>query len=360
MRRDAPALQHVLLSPQLAASLEAASLAIGRLDARVCATSVVKPWQLRAAWTGYARALQLQGHEIDEVDVFSWGCGVRVPGRVTGDTLADPFADFNPWRAQLALPVGRHWREDLPFEPLADEVFGRAPLLVRALEITRQHAGADLGISAWLALPLLLQRLGATQTPLPCLVVGTGAFRNRSGDPAVVLRQLLRALCDAADAGLASLTSIEADRRRAIHAIRGERRSGSLTELAALSLTAPVLSPQSVGKALGLSLSGAGKLLTRAAQLQLLREVTNRGSWRLYLTPDLAVTLGFMAAPRGRPRAEPPALPHDRDVAAIVDSFDAEMENFVRRFPNLTSTASMGNNDRHPSNGLQSRVSTSD
>ncbi|MCZ4343956.1 hypothetical protein O4H52_20300, partial [Sphingomonadaceae bacterium G21617-S1] len=61
----------------MASALESAAAAIARLDARVSASSVASAWSLRAAWSGYATALQLQGVEIDEAEVFAWGTGVN-------------------------------------------------------------------------------------------------------------------------------------------------------------------------------------------------------------------------------------------------------------------------------------------
>lgn len=338
MKHPAPALTSLPWTSELAALLEAASLAIGRLDARVCASSMAEAWQLRAAWTGYARALQLQSIEIDEIDVYSWGCGHNLPNRARRSSVADDFAGFEPWRSALAAH-GRHWREDLPFTPDLPEGFEKAPALLRALEITAQSARATGTVQPWLALPMLLQRLGVTQTPLPCLVGGDKGFRLSTRANEAVVRRLLKALIAAAGVSLTRLDAMEADRRRAIAAIAAERRAGLLPRVLALSQQTPLLAPQRVASRLRISLSGAGKLLARAAALGLLIEVSGRGSWRLYLVLDLAVTFGFANPTRGRPRSDPPALPHDRAIADILEAFDAEMIAFTRQYPTLGSTA---------------------
>lgn len=70
-------------------ALASCSAAIARLDARISVRSVGSAWSLRAAWTGFAQALRLQSVEIDEIDVFSWGCGLNIPGRAIRATHLD-------------------------------------------------------------------------------------------------------------------------------------------------------------------------------------------------------------------------------------------------------------------------------
>ena len=106
MVRPSPALTSVAWTVELATLLEMASLAIGRLDARVSASSVAPAWRLRAAWSGYARALQLQSVEIDEIDVCSWGCGLVLPRRAPRSSVGDAFAAFVPWLTALAARGG--------------------------------------------------------------------------------------------------------------------------------------------------------------------------------------------------------------------------------------------------------------
>lgn len=68
-------------SPKMVAAIASCTGAISRLDARICVSSVAGAWNRRAAWSGYTKALQLQSAELDEIDVFSWGCGLQIPGR---------------------------------------------------------------------------------------------------------------------------------------------------------------------------------------------------------------------------------------------------------------------------------------
>jgi len=310
-------------------AIEQAALAIGRLDARVSASSVAEAWALRAGWTGYSRALQLHGVEIDEIDVFSWGTGVLIPNRPARSTVVDNYAAFPIWRERMALR-GRHWAEDLPFTLRRDEAALTPSYLVRAFDLLAQWLEAEPALEAWLALPILLHRTEMTQRPLPCLVAGDARLRFGTRDPAALMRRLLGELCDRAEAGLRSLVAMERARARALVILRDQRRPGALRELLAMLQIAPLQTPEAVSRNLGLTLSGAGKLLQRAALLGLVKEVSDRRSWRLYMTPDLAVALGFDSPPRGRP-PRPPAAPA-MAPAALLSAFDSEMAEWERRF----------------------------
>ncbi|WP_240502343.1 hypothetical protein [Sphingomonas panacis] len=331
MARPSPSLMSVPWTTELAGALEAAASAIARLDARVSASSVASAWALRAAWTGYSKALQLQGEEIDEIDVFSWATGVQLSGRPHRESLHDPFSAFVPWQRSLAA-TGHHWQEQLPFTPELEDGFAGAPALLRAFEVTRQFALADRSILPWLWLPVLLHRMGVTRSALPSVACGDKALRFGTVQQGPLALRLLRHLAKTADRSLKALEAIEADRRKAISAISGVHRPGELTSLAAGLLHHPVTSPERTAAGLRLTLSGAGKLLDRAAQLGLVQEVSGRRSWRVYVVPDVAVALGLVAAPRGRPRKALEPQGSSKDLNDIVSSFDRDMAEFDARY----------------------------
>src|SRR3546814_13655071 len=79
-----------------------------------------------------------------------------------------------------------------------------------------------------------------------------------------------------------------------------------------------------------MSIAGASKLLDRAAAAGLLIEITQRRSWRLFLTPDMALAFGYARPKRGRPAKEPPALPVSRYLAMAFDAFDQGIANIDR------------------------------
>lgn len=323
--RLAPARFGPEYTPKMVAAIASCSTAIGRLDARFSVSSVSKPWAIRAAWTGYAKALQLQSAEVDEIDVFSWGCGLKVPGRPPLASHLDLFDRFAEWHTALVDTNALAWRDALPTALGEPSEARDHPPLVRALDAIRQLARIDHSILAWLSAPFALRDRGLTVSPLPCLASGAKTFRLKrrpsEDDWLAALREIDRAARD----GLVRLHDLERVYRNAQRAIVSEYRPGALPRLLALSCFQPLLGPQTVADRLGLSVAGASKLLERAANIGLLVEIVERRSWRLFLAADLAVAFGFIQPKRGRPRAEPPPLPGDRAIAQVFDDFDHQM-----------------------------------
>lgn len=227
---------------------------------------------------------------------------MHLPGRQHRSSLDDPFAAFSSWRQALGA-TGHHWQEQLPFTPELGDAFTAAPALLRAWEITRQFVQVDKSIRPWLWVPVLLHRMGVTQSPLPSLACGEKALRFGTLQASPLSLRLFHHLAKAAGRSLEALDGIEVDRRRATSAIAGLHRPGQLTTLAAALLHHPVTSPDRIADMLGLTISGAGKLLDRAAKMGLVREVSGRRSWRVYAAPDVAVGLGLAPAP-ARPTSQ--------------------------------------------------------
>lgn len=321
-------------APPLVVAVEDALLAMSELSGRISASSVRVAWQRRAAWTGYARALQLQGGEIDEIDVFSWGAGVPLPARPTRHTHDDEFGAFTSWWAELELRDRDAWRDALPFTPDLDRTL---PRIIQAVDLTRQYARRSRGIEPWLALPRFLYLLGVTASPLPCLIAGTKSFRLQATPSEDMLRVTLKALAGAGQKGLESLETMEAAYRASVRAIRSEYRPGKLPQLLALSLSTAVLGPASAAQLLDLSVAGAGKLLERAAGLGVLVEVSGRRSWKAYVEPTLAVALGLQRAPLGRPRKALSSPAPLSDLASTLDDFDRAMAEIEAKLAKLSA-----------------------
>lgn len=313
-------------TPKVVAAIAACASAISRLDARILVSSVAPAWRRRAAWAGYAHALRLQSIEIDEIDVFSWGCGLRIPGRPSLSSTIDPFEDFVPWQTALNDPDPFVWRDARPITSSEPAGTSDHPVLVRALEQLRRDCRLDRSIIPWLGLPIALRDAAACATPLPCLAGGVKGFRLRKTADQSDWLGVLNTLEAAARTGLERLHDLERVYRDAQRAIVAEYRPGALPRLVALTCFQPLLGPQAVANRLGLSVAGASKLLERAASIGLLVEIVERRSWRLFLAADLAVAFGFAQPKRGRPRTEPPPLPADRAIAQVFDDFDRQME----------------------------------
>ncbi|WP_336975328.1 hypothetical protein [Sphingobium aromaticiconvertens] len=322
-------------SPKMVAAIASCTAAICRLDARFTVSSVASAWTRRAAWSGYAQALCLQSAEIDEIDVFSWGCGLQIPGRPLRSTTIDLFDRFAEWTTALGNHDPLAWRDSLPMAVSTPRVTLEHPALIRAIDQVCQHARIDATALPWLGLAFALRDMGVTATPVPCLAGGAKALRMKRRPDEGDWLAVLHALEAAARIGLERLQELERHHRKAQRAIVAQFRPGALPRLLALSTHQPLLSPQSVADRLGLTVAGASKLLDRAVASQLLVEITQRRSWRLFLAPDLARVFGYVKVPRGRPRTEAPPLPPSRDLAATFDAFDAEMEAIDRLLSSL-------------------------
>lgn len=309
-------------TPGLAGIFGEAMSAIGRLDARISASPVAEAWRSRASWYGYATALRLQRYEIDEIDAFSHTTQFAIAGRKPVATAQGPFEAYPNWLLSLQQRNQRHWREGLPFSFDPPDSWSEAPRLIRALTLLDVWSRKDESLDAWLAFPHLLARLELTETPLPCLVVGDSALRTLFGPRERQLKRLLTALRNSSSEGLLRLERLEKWRLSLAAVLADERRPGLLPELGRLALVRPLMSARSVSDALEITLSGAGKLLARAASKGLLVEVSGRASWRVYVTPDIGLALGMINPARGRPPSPP--RPSTR-LDAVLEKFDREM-----------------------------------
>ncbi|WP_287461053.1 hypothetical protein [Sphingomonas sp.] len=320
----------------LVSALEQAALAISRLDTRISATSADAAWRLRACWSGYAAALRAQGVEIDEIDIFSREYDLPLPGRRPIATLYNELSGLESWRDELRQARRQHWRELIPLSLDLPGDWSDRPLLLRALELGARYARAERSSGPWLAFPALLGALGVTRNVLPCLVPADKAWRLAPRDRAAIVPRYLKSLTRLAEDALEQLSAIEASRQAAARAIAAERRPGALGTLLARLMIAPLTTPREVARTLDLTLSGAGKLLARAAALDLVVEVSARQSWRVYLARDLATRYGFVAARRGRPPAPAASTPPIDDALA---RFDAEMAALDAQLARLGVTA---------------------
>jgi hypothetical protein len=315
-----------------APQLERASIAIGRLDGRISGSPVASSWNRRAIWSGYARALQLSGVEIDEIDVISRATGVHLAGRPLRPTLVDEFAMLEPWERELRAR-GRHWTDGLPFSADASRERGTCPSLLVALDLVSQYVRASAGPDGWLTLPLLLHRLGVTTTPLPCLVAGDQRMPHVTVDSGPMFRRVLTELRDRAERGYSQLIELEQHRQRSVGTTSKERGSSSMGDLARLLASDPVQTPAAVARSLGLTISGAGKILTRAEGSGMIIEVSGRRAWRTYMTPDVATALGYRPLSRARRVGlAADGVLMDRALDQALADFDRQMAEFDQRF----------------------------
>ncbi|WP_206379255.1 hypothetical protein [Sphingobium yanoikuyae] len=124
-------------TPRVVTEVAHAAAVIATLNSRISRSLVQSAWQTRAAWAGYARALQLEGHEVEEIDLFSWGCRVTIPGRPLRATNRGEYEAFAPWQDMLGSSDPFAWRDALPKAVELPAEAADHPPLVRALEQIR-------------------------------------------------------------------------------------------------------------------------------------------------------------------------------------------------------------------------------
>ena len=338
MSTPLPDLSAPVWTAKLAGLLERATLAIGRLDTRISVSPVRSAWLERACWTGFAAARRAQGAEIDEIDVFALACDAALPQRRPIAFAADERAALLTWQRVLAQRDPPHWRDRLPFSVDLPDDWRERPALLRGLELTGRHARAERSATPWLDSPALLASLGLTKGPLPCLVIADKALRLAPRDRDAIVPRFLKDLSRLAVAGLERLDALEANRLRGAKAVSDAGRPGALLALTALLQRRPLVSPLHVGRALGLTKSGAGKLLARAAEAGLTVEISGRDAWKLYLPTDLAVAFGYTPRSVGRP----PALPSLDPLDPVLSRFDAEMAAIDARLAALGVASGAG------------------
>lgn len=307
---------------KLARSLEQAAAAIARLDARVSASPIAKAWFERASWTGYAEALRGQSVEIEEIDIFGQFCDVSIPGRQAPAMGGYDTSGLTHWQTSLRDRTERHWRDEHTFSSVTADDWGDRPALLRSLEILGRHARADPSIAPWLAFPRLLQSMGVTSAPLPCLVHADKALRYSPRDAGANIARYFRHITSSADTGLQRLAAMEEHRVLSVMTTEESLRPGKLRHLLALLQFRPVISPRLAAGRLGISISGAGKLLTRAADNDIVVEISGRQAWRTYIVKDLAYAFGLAKRAPGRPIE---LRQHLDPLDPALRKFDAEM-----------------------------------
>ncbi len=308
-------------------ALERAALALGRLDQALSGHPLRTAWLHRARLGAAQRGAAEDGRAVD-------------PGRLLALVLelpADRRRDYGAEAHALRLFRALQRQDD---EMGEGETGGAgaadaAPALDDLLEILDREAGRHPVLSAaghalwqWrrsgrppgigqVAVPLFLARTGLAGAPLPGLCLAP--------PPAEPLdlwlgRWLngLAARADQARRGLDGLALTWTLWRRRI----GERRSSSrLVRLAGLAAAMPRLSPALAERHLGCTRRGACLLLAELARLGVLREVTGRRAWKLYVTEDLGTPDLGAAPPPGPdiPAGDAATVPDTpaRDMAAL-------------------------------------------
>lgn len=110
-----------MLSERIEAAIEEAALAIGRLDARISASFLIEPWQVRSSFLAAENLARVDGTPATAADII--------------DLVSE--VQLNSWDAYLGAKAGYgYWRralDRLDLSPVAQRVLGRDVTSERAL-----------------------------------------------------------------------------------------------------------------------------------------------------------------------------------------------------------------------------------
>ncbi|WP_121120133.1 hypothetical protein [Croceibacterium ferulae] len=318
------------LTGPLVQDLEATALAIARLDSRISASFCQRRWHEEAVLTGFATGLRARGSNVAESHLFSELRGIPLPHQLPATLTQEDRASLERWKTALKMRAVPHWRElvDAPVD--MPEGWDASPALLRLLALAahqvQQQPSRELPV-----MPRLLQAFGLSEAVLPALVIIDPAWRHRPRNSAASVRRSLRQLTRAALHARKRLARLETGANHAARMLSEETRAGALDRLIGMIERDGIVTPRGVARQTRLSISGAGKLLARAAKLGLLVEVSGRTSWRTYLSPHLAIEFGYVAARRGRPPGPPPVPPSSLPTWRTFDDEMAAIDAMLAR-----------------------------
>ena len=305
----------LFVSGGIVTALEAAAVAVGRLDAALAGNP------LRRAWTFWSELDAARRHaEADgrRVDLFRLAAHLHgLPLRL-GDTASAPergreIAGLNyaiELRSWMAAPDPEQVRlREIALDSLRAQERGQPVLAAAARGMLDWLAGQGSRPAIRTAVPLYLRDRGITIHALAA-VTGGDALRAGPDDPDGFTVRFLETVQREAAEGRDLLLTMEREWREA--RIRVDHRAGARSNSrlpAAVDLLAasPLLSISALAEALGCSVEGASRMLDSLVQLEVAAEVTGRtgrGARRLYglkrLLPIRAETTAVRRRAQGR------------------------------------------------------------
>ena len=310
----------LLVSGRIVTALEAAAVAVGRLDAALAGNP------LRRAWTFWSELDAARRHaEADgrRVDLFRLAAHLHgLPLRL-GDTASAPergreIAGLNyaiDLRSWMAAPDPEQVRlRDIALDSLRAEDRGQPVLAAAARGMLNWLAGQGSRPAIRTAVPLYLRDRGITIHALAA-VTGGDALRAGPDDPDGFTVRFLETVQREAAEGRDLLLTMEREWREArlrVDHRAGARSNSRLPAAVDLLAASPLLSISALAEALGCSVEGASRMLDSLVQLEVAAEVTGRtgrGARRLYglkrLLPIRAETTAVRRRSRGGQRGRP-------------------------------------------------------
>lgn len=277
-------------SPEILSAIESVCFIIGEVNGRYINSLCKKSWLYRAAWSGFAQALQLTGVETDSEDIFRQSLEPTLIGK-----RAKAGSNYQQWWSAMRDRKTVSWWDDGSIVRPEMTITGS-----RWQQLFRWYleAGVQDQLRACLSWPFALVRLKLSTIPLPCLVTGHAFPAPLTPYKALIM---LKRLHRQAEEGLRLLDQLEAAQRAFASRLVSVRKPKQLIRLSALLMAMPVLEPVIVARRFSLSLAAAGRLLRHAEELNLVAEVTGRGTWKRYVAIDIARELDIRPRTAGRP-----------------------------------------------------------
>ena len=310
----------LFVSGRIVTALEAAAIAVGRLDAALAGNP------LRRAWTFWSELDAARRHaEADgrKVELFRLAAHLHgLPLRL-GDTASAPergreIAGLNyaiELRSWMAAPdAGQSALRDAALDSLRACGRGQPALIAAARGMLDWLAGLGSRPAIRTAVPLYLRDRGITIHALAA-VTGGDALRAGPEDPDGFTVRFLEAVRRKAADGRDRLLTMEREWREArlrVDHRAGGRSNSRLPAAVDLLAASPLLSISALAEALGCSVEGASRMLDALVGLEIAAEVTGRtgrGARRLYglkrLLPIRAETTAVQRRARGGQRGRP-------------------------------------------------------
>jgi hypothetical protein len=276
-------------------------------------------------------AAQAEGIEstVQPLDLYCGLYGVSVPGRP--DWAMSTRARHLALKLDQALQLGEaarpaSWLRLAPALPPADSA-DPTPRLFRALEVLRLAClTSRRQVECWGTLPFALVSAGLTPLPVPALTLTHQRLRLERFDPVLLRLRLLDRLDRQLGELLGLASRLVRDHALMMVRLRQAPKAATLGRLADLLLKLPLVTPKLVSDLLGLDLSTAGRLCARATELELLKPITHRASWKVYgaaLVQDrYGNRLGLHPTSQATTRAAPAPI---RQLMEDVDALLAAM-----------------------------------
>jgi hypothetical protein len=290
----------------VAAGLERAAGVIARLDSAVARHPLAPAWAYRARLDAIRRQAAVDGQIIDP-----WHLAALIEGVRFRVDHVPPMLERG-----LVFAAARHafglYRWFLKPDQTQRAAIAEAAAQLEA--VGDSHApllGAALAVHAWLnrggqreplraALATYWPRRGVTALPCP-LLTGAGALRAEAPWARDLwIGHFLDALAEEAEDGIALMAALERQWFAARAAVAGRRRDSRAAAAVDILAAAPLVSATTLGRALGMAIKNATRLLEGFVVLGIAGEMTHRSKRRLYGLKHLA-PLRETAAPPRRP-----------------------------------------------------------